>query len=349
MRLMRIGRQGKQWDAMLLRALGAISLLLSEQVAAECFNSVGNVKDQTVVHMYVAGTTLIVDDNAPIGAEVGRLLVDESSRSPEAKTTNCNPKTGNLSIEFAPQFGGVATNTVYPSGIPGIGLRGTFNFGPVFFDLPYLAASSENYQYDPRDTLTIAFVKTGPLTSSGQVNGELIQYRWDQDGFIAARVTLTSPVVLQLQNPTCTVEAGSANQSVTLGSVARDKFTGMGSTGPGVPFTISLSCAGGNVGLSTHIQIGFSDASQPGNTSNVLSLAPTAHASGVGVQIRNTADQIISFGPDSTAWGSPGKWLAGSSGVGQFNINLSARFVQTEASITYGSADAIATFTLSYQ
>ena len=68
------------------------------------------------------------------------------------------------------------------------------------------------------------------------------------------------------------------------------------------------------------------------------------------MQIRKD-DQILGFGPDSNAGGNRNQWFAGSVAYGQerLDIPLTARYVKTEENVTIGSANAAATFTISYQ
>jgi len=111
-----------------------------------------------------------------------------------------------------------------------------------------------------------------------------------------------------------------------------------------------LQCSGGDPNTSTNAYVTLTDATNPTNTSQVLSLTPTSQASGVGVQILN-GTTVLGYGPDSAAPGNTNQWYAGNIAVGtsRFTIPLSARYVQTGATVTPGTANAQATFTMSYQ
>ncbi|MGN4077959.1 fimbrial protein, partial [Burkholderia gladioli] len=86
------------------------------------------------------------------------------------------------------------------------------------------------------------------------------------------------------------------------------------------------------------------------NTSTTLSLTRDSGASGIGVQIRRD-DTVLGFGPDSAAVGNTNQWHMGNIVQGQaaLRVPLTARYVQTAAKVGAGSANARATFTLSYQ
>ncbi|MNO06732.1 F17a-G fimbrial adhesin precursor [compost metagenome] len=71
---------------------------------------------------------------------------------------------------------------------------------------------------------------------------------------------------------------------------------------------------------------------------------------GIGIQILKD-NVVLGYGPDSSAAGNTNQWSAGTVKQGQASmiIPLQARYVQTTARITSGSANANATFTMSYQ
>src|SRR5256885_14692477 len=73
--------------------------------------------------------------------------------------------------------------------------------------------------------------------------------------------------------------------------------------------------------------------------------------SGLDIARRQRDDQILGFGPDSNAAGNRNQWFAGSVAYGQerLDIPLTARYGQTGENVTIGSANAAATFTISYQ
>ncbi|KWE20254.1 adhesin [Burkholderia cepacia] len=129
---------------------------------------------------------------------------------------------------------------------------------------------------------------------------------------------------------------------------ARD-FDGIGSTTPERDFSIQLNCTGGDAGTSTNAYVTLTDNSNSGNRSDLLSLTSDSKASGVAVQILKNGTPLR-FGPDSSAPSNPNQWKAGNipQGQGGFTIPLTARYIQTGA-LKGGTANAVATFTMSYQ
>ncbi|SFQ70973.1 Fimbrial protein [Pseudomonas sp. NFPP07] len=94
----------------------------------------------------------------------------------------------------------------------------------------------------------------------------------------------------------------------------------------------------------------LTDAVSPGNSSSNLSLVPgPTTASGVSVQILRGDGTPVSYGPDSAETGNPNQWQVGEFGNVMVTIPLKARYIQTATSVRPGSANAAATFTMSYQ
>ncbi|RQV53140.1 hypothetical protein DF024_35830 [Burkholderia cenocepacia] len=104
---------------------------------------------------------------------------------------------------------------------------------------------------------------------------------------------------------------------------------------------------GGTRGATTRMFTTLTDASHSGNRSDVLGLTPGPTAKGVGVRIMNQSTRV-SYGPDSSAAGNPNQWFVTETGNQGVDIPLTAHYVRT-GNVTAGTADAVATFTMSYQ
>jgi len=123
---------------------------------------------------------------------------------------------------------------------------------------------------------------------------------------------------------------------------------------PGTPagrenFQIDLSCNGGKT-----VYVTLTDATDPSNRSNLLTLSKDSSAGNVKLQILKRSDYTpVNFGPDSAVLNNPGQWLFGSSGApgttgNNRSILLAAQYVST-GPVTPGTVNAVATFTLYYQ
>jgi type 1 fimbria pilin len=102
--------------------------------------------------------------------------------------------------------------------------------------------------------------------------------------------------------------------------------------------------------LATNYYITFTDNNNPTNHSNALSLASGSSASGVGIQIVQNGSPV-SLGPDSSVAGNLNQMFVGSSaGSGSVvRVPFGGRYVKTSNTMTAGSANGVATFTMSYQ
>ncbi|WP_179257700.1 fimbrial protein [Burkholderia sp. AU6039] len=124
----------------------------------------------------------------------------------------------------------------------------------------------------------------------------------------------------------------------SIGAVARNGATS---------FALQLDCD-----RDVKVHATMTDASNPTNTSDMLSAARQSTASGVGIQItRPNEPAPVKFGPDSPANGTVNQWYAGTSPVagGGLTLPFVAKYVRTAPKITAGSVFAISTITFSYQ
>lgn len=186
--------------------------------------------------------------------------------------------------------------------------------------------------------ITAQAVFSGPFAEwrHGSATGQpLLEFHWQN--------LTVSPIV-----PTCEVSTPAI--AVGMGSVYIGAFTGVGSLSSAKDFKIRLACSGGATNTYTNVHVTLTDVTNPGNTSTVLSLSPESTATGVGIQILNNG-VVRGYGPDSSAPGNLNQWKAGAVSVGTsaFEIPLSARYIQTSETVTEGTANARATFTMSYQ
>ncbi|WP_186259847.1 fimbrial protein [Burkholderia gladioli] len=237
---------------------------------------------------------------------------------------------------------GVPNNRIYPTFIPNIGMRLSTFPGTGTID-------SARGAWNESFPITIELIKTGEITAGGYLGGAYAQYRANGiDGQLLVELRFASPVKVQPRIPTCRV--ATPQVTVPMGNMTTAMFTGIGSTTFVRHFEIELACSGGNPGTSTNAWVTLTDASQPGITSTTLSLTRDAGASGIGVQVRRD-DTVLGFGPDSAAVGNTNQWRMGNIVQGQaaLRVPLTARYVPTAAKVGAGSANARATFTLSYR
>ncbi|WP_414429646.1 fimbrial protein [Burkholderia cenocepacia] len=270
-------------------------------------------------------------------------VVNNSSSSPYPSLVSCETNTRTYATGI-----GMQSNNIYPTSIPNIGIRILNDYSSTkfpFFGSYWTTSTWLATQYQIR----IELIKTGNITAGGVLSGAFAQYRAnDANGQLLVEHRFASPVVVQPKVPTCKVSTPAV--AVPMTSVHMALFKGVGTTTTPNPFEIALACSGGLAGTSTNAYVTLTDTTMPGNTSTTLSLTKDSKASGVGIQILKNGTPL-GFGPDSAAVGNTNQWYAGTIAQGQANLKipLSARYVQTGEKVTPGSANARATFTLSYQ
>ncbi|WP_155629786.1 fimbrial protein [Burkholderia stagnalis] len=242
---------------------------------------------------------------------------------------------------------GTMAGFLYSTGVAGIGVRishpvnSPYGYWPVYRyrgDVSWMGVN-------PRAVVRIEFIKTGPITAGGKISGEIAEWNIDNI-FKFASYRIDGVITLEPKVPTCRVTTPAI--TVPLGSMPASTFTGIGSVSPSRPFNIVLQCSGGETGTVTNVYTTLTDHTNPGNVSDTLSLAQDSGATGIGIQVLN-GNTVIKYGPDSSATGNTNQWKAGEAGNGTFTIPLTARYVQTAPKITPGTADGLATFTMSYQ
>ncbi|MBR7979133.1 type 1 fimbrial protein [Burkholderia cenocepacia] len=284
----------------------------------------------------------------PAAIPIGGVIYSETG-SPIFVNKRTAQATWKCSSSFYAVIVGVGAhiNRIYPTSVPNIGIRMKWAGGYIPYRPAYSSPSTGiwNEQFK----LTIELIKTGEITAGGVLSGAYAQYRADDEaGPVQVEYRFASPIVIQPRVPTCKV--ATPQVSVPMGSVSLAMFKGVGATTFTRPFDISLTCSGGSNGTSTKAFVTLSDVTAPGNTSTTLSLTKDSTATGVGIQVLKD-DVLLGFGPDSAAVGNMNQWYAGTvaQGQAQLRIPLSARYVQIAEKVTPGSANARATFTMSYQ
>ena len=243
---------------------------------------------------------------------------------------------------------------IFSTNVPGIGII-----------IGIKATSAANYT--PVNSVTTFFPEPAPSRGMGVslqakliVTGRLATGVYQIPSQNLVRVyangiadTSTEESVITLNTTTVIITArtcqmtSATTQNVPLPRVTKNQFSGPGSlSAVGYNFTLSTLCDSGVKLYAT-----MTDANDPSNTGNTLSLGAGSTASGVGVQILRN-NQAIAFGPDSAASGNTNQWYIGTAGSGgkeTINIPLEAKYVQTESNMVAGNIRSRATVTFSYQ
>lgn len=190
-------------------------------------------------------------------------------------------------------------------------------------------------------SVVVELYKSGETTVSGTIQPQSIgkynvQMEEDATPQTLAEIVLSGAV--QVTALGCTL-ASSDNLTLDLGSVPSRNFSGIGSTAGAKDFNVNLECDTG-----TNVNVTMSGTQNANSTdASVLALTSAGSAgaaSGVGVQVlyNNTPLALNSNIVLGTS-------VAG----GATTYTFSARYIQTLANITAGSANTIATLNISYE
>lgn len=237
--------------------------------------------------------------------------------------------------------------SVFPTAVPGIGYivgaaDPAYSYSPLSSSALYMMTGNDYQALGLK--YFVQFVVTGPLKSgSYTIPAQTIAYIQLRDGSSISytfNLNLSSTTV-NVTATTCIVN--TANLNVTLPAINTINLSSVGSTSLSVPFNLSLNCPS-----SLNIYMTFTDNSNLGNVSNVLSLGGNSSGSGVGVQIKKADGSLVNFGPDSANKGAVNQFLLMSGLIGNKIFPFSAHVVRT-GNIVPGTLSAISTFTFSYQ
>lgn len=256
-----------------------------------------------------------------------------------SSTTYCNDGIGNA---YSGRLAPVGLYSTWPTGVSGIGVRMRYSYTPNSLWWPLLVDIPGLYVTTNNTTIAVELVKTGRITAGGTMTGELAGIWVRSKTVQIASFRISGSIELKPNVPTCSVTTKSIK--VQFGEV---NLNGTAAA-PEQPVNIGLQCSGGTRDAKTRMYITLTDAANPGNRSDVLTLTNASTAKGVGVRIMNGTTPVR-YGPDSSETGNPNQWFVTEAGNQTVNIPLSARYVRTSDTPKGGTADAVATFTMSYQ
>lgn len=295
----------------------------------------------------VSFNRLDVSRDTAIGAPIS-----EEQQSVTTITCPQNTITGNgfgFRIQALPvrRVSGAVAD-VWETGVPGIGVRvfsagqrrvisnsGVVELGTLWGRASSIITLTHRHQ----------LVKTGPIGATGQLNFGNVYWFRDMHsrgrrayiptgplGYVAIGTATLAPRSCRVTTPNVGVTLPN-----TQASTLRNNGASIGNTG----FFIGLQCD-----TDTEVHITLTDATTPGNRTNLLSLTADSTARGVAVRVRRPDNAPVSFGPDSPAAGNANQWRVGQRS-GATTIGMSAEYVAT-GDVTAGTVRALATFTMSY-
>ncbi|GAB5094998.1 fimbrial protein [Caballeronia sp. HLA56] len=296
----------------------------------------------------VAFGNVDVPVNSPVGAKIATKTASYDSLAGH-QGIDC----GGVSTTSTWNMSGAGASGVYPTNIPGIGIRVYMWASSSYYTTPTsptLLALSYSYSYNACAgcnygtgylQVQVDLVVTGPISNFG-VNAlsynvaPWVVFSGGGSSINAANLTVSA----SLNIPACSVTTSSIGVTlpmISFGNAASGAARGATS------IDLKLNCAPG-----AKVAITLTDASNTANRSNVLSLQTGSTASGVGVQILY-GGTVVSYGSDTSSWGNNNQFFIGTSTGGSMDVPLSVQYVRTAGALVPGTVKALATFTMSYQ
>ncbi len=135
-----------------------------------------------------------------------------------------------------------------------------------------------------------------------------------------------------LVNAACSLSDSTIN--VDMGIVAGTKFTGVGSTSESKSFTIGLDCV-----VGTKVNITLDSPTPEAGFVGTTALSAGSTASGLGIQITDTGDAPIQFQQSKYVGEATSSFMT---------IPYKARYIQTDSTITPGTANGLMTLNIDY-
>lgn len=133
--------------------------------------------------------------------------------------------------------------------------------------------------------------------------------------------------------------------TVTLPSVGRTSFQGVGDTAKRTSFNLGFQCD-----ADAHALVAFTDGSTPGTTGTVVKLNTGSTATGVGVQLLSDGVPVEMTPNELMSVGGTHLKLDSEPGASQVvNLPLSVEYVQTATEITSGTVNASVLVNIAYQ
>jgi type 1 fimbria pilin len=310
-----------------------------------------------VTYSIPAPASLNVSASTPVGAV---LATATGYPTQSGVVASCLGPVGStytytLSAQMQRFTGSTGIDHVYATNVPGIGIR-VYYYSAWGTMLNYSAPNSSTVNFPgPGEAIGVSssvqveWYKTAATVSSGAITPGLVGTAAFNGATIGSiNLTGTTQIVAP-SGPTCAINA-SSTQTVNLGDHAAASFTGAGSMTAPTGFNINFDCSGGTSGMSRSVYLTMTDATVSSNRTDILNLAATATAKGVGIRIyRDAGATAVKFGAESNNLGNPNQWLAGNvaTGTPRFTVPLQARLIQT-GPVQQGTVSAVATVTAAY-
>ncbi|WP_080406395.1 fimbrial protein [Burkholderia ubonensis] len=275
--------------------------------------------------------SLNVPRDAAIGTEIGRMTYVLPSRFNFAY---CNTATRILIDEVlssTPHLPPVM-DKVYPTGVQGIGVKFTDDGVALPAQLSMTTQSNTTLYLGSNNTYSYVFVVTGPVSGGTIGASDLPTATFLMDGkpyFSVNAVGVVSINALSCKTP---------DVSVDMGTVRSADLKSVGSTSAPVAFKVEANGCPAGISKITYQFKAPNGVVDP--AAGVVALTDDSTAQGIALKLMDESGAALRLDSPYALSVKPG--------VGSYALPLKAAYYRTSPMISSGSANAILTFTMSY-
>ena len=289
--------------------------------------------------------TVVVEQSAPVGSTIARQDMPAGGR---LETIECDVYGGPVNIQTSMLWGKLISGTpnVYSTNVPGVGYKLSL-VGPDGMSFPsrqilWFPARPGYFTLVPRNwtSIRLELIKTAPRVGNGPLTPALVG-RANMEGFPERKYLEAQIGDIRILAPSCQVAVGSRNQTVNLGQEFRNRFRGVGSTTASKDFQVVVNCQASPNGIENMVSLTMDATPDASSAPGVLGIdTGTGTATGVGIQVLDSAGQPVAFGQPRQL---------GQSKDGDYVVPFKARYYQVAGAVGGGQANGRATVTLSYK
>lgn len=275
-----------------------------------------------------------------VGVAIGGPLTDKIIPAPAPTqavpmSSPCAVGSGTLGIfnNEAPGWQGV-----YKTNIPGVGIIIYDEYiGETGWMVHRFPFSAYGTQWNGPGRYYVQLIKIATKIGSGRLTtGIIASQQQYNSGVIGRRIQITGGTIVGTPEPTCSLNPGDVNRTITLPSVMVRDFTGPTSVAGKKTFSIGVGGCTESVNTATFTFSGARDLADAWRFKN------TGNANGVGLWLYST--------PDNVTIRADGTNSARTVNVtnNQATLGLGAAYFQTGPKVTQGTFKSLVTVNVTY-
>ncbi|UOB59418.1 type 1 fimbrial protein [Burkholderia pyrrocinia] len=322
--------RNRQTRSRAMRMLAPCLLLLAAFGAhAEC-----NVISQTPVYgMVPLSGTINVPRDVAVGTELGKMVMTLAERLDYASCSTAGTMVLDRKLSSTPHLP-PTSDKVYPTNLPGVGVK--FLYGSSTDPFPYQSSitvkAGSVWGMGAGTTFTYVFVATGPVSGGTIEATDLPTASFELRG--NAYLTVQAIGSLNFAALSCK----TPDVTVDMGTVRAADMKSVGATSNPVSFKVAANnCPAGISKITYQFKApnGVLDAA-----AGVVALSDDSTARGFALKLMDENGAALRFD-------SPYPINVAPTG-GSYALPMKAAYYRTSQTISSGSANAILTFTMSY-